>query len=65
MKIKIKESTYRGRPVLSLYDLEAPEEYKEYAICTIGLRKAKAVVCVVDEIKNFIKKNEGERWKNT
>lgn len=56
MKIKIKETTYRGRPVLSLYDLEASEEYREYPILTIGIRKAKAILCVTDEIKAFANK---------
>ena len=65
MKIGIKESNYRGRPVMSLYDLEATEEYRQYPILTIGKRKAKAIVSVIEEIKNFIKKNEDEKWKNT
>lgn len=56
MKIKIKETTYRGRPVLSLYDLDASEEYREYPILTIGIRKARAILCVTDEIKAFANK---------
>lgn len=63
MKIKTKESNYRGRPVLSLYDLEASEEYREYPIVTIGIRKAKAITCVFDEIKNFVKKHGEENGK--
>lgn len=59
MKIKIKETNYRGRPVLSLYDLETSEEYREYPIITIGIRKAKAISCVFEEIKGFVKKHGG------
>ena len=58
MKIRIKESLYRGRPVLSLYDLDSTEEYRDYPILTIGTRKAKAILCVIDEIKNFANKGD-------
>lgn len=63
MKIKVQETTYRGRPVLSLYDLDASEEYRKYAIVNIGLRKAKAILAVMEEIENFIKKNEDKNGK--
>lgn len=59
MKIKIKETTYRGRPVISLYDLECNEEYKEYPIITLGVRKAKAILAAKDEISNFVKRRGG------
>ena len=65
MKIKIKESVYRGRPVLSLYDLESKEEYKNYPILSIGVRKAKAILAVKEELEKFIQKNEEQKWKNT
>ena len=65
MKIKVKESTYRGRPILSLYDLDAKEEYKNYAILSIGVRKAKAILAVKEELEKFIQKNEEQKWKNT
>lgn len=64
MKIKVQETTYRGRPVLSLYDLDASEEYRNYAILNIGIRKAKAIVAAHEEIKEFIKKNEDKNGKN-
>ena len=63
MKIKVQHTIYRGRPVLSLYDLDAPEEYRNYSILSIGIRKAKAIVAVQDEIKEFIKKNEDKNGK--
>lgn len=63
MKIKVQETTYRGRPVLSLYDLDVSEEYRNYAILNIGLRKAKAIMAVTEEINNFIKKNEDKNGK--
>lgn len=65
MKIKVKESVYRGRPVLSLYDLESKEEYKNYPILSIGVRKAKAILAVKEELEKFIQKNEEQKWKNT
>ena len=58
MKIRIKETIYRGRPVLSLYDLEASEDYREYPVLTIGIRKAKAILAVTEEIKKFVSKGE-------
>ena len=58
MKIKIKETFYRGRPVLSLYDLDASEDYRDYPVLTIGIRKAKAILAVTEEIKNFVSKGE-------
>lgn len=63
MKIKVQETIYRGRPVLSLYDLDASEEYRNYAIVNIGLRKAKAILAVKEEIEKFIKKNEDKNGK--
>lgn len=64
MKIKVEETTYRGRPVLSLYDLDASEEYRNYAILNIGVRKAKAIIAAKEEIAKFIKKNEDKNGKN-
>lgn len=63
MKVKIKESTYRGRPIIQLYDEEAQEEYKSYPLISIGLRKAKALMAVKEEIYEFIKKNEEKNGK--
>lgn len=63
MKIKVEETTYRGRPVLSLYDLDASEEYRNYAILNIGVRKAKAIIAAKEEIAKFIKKNEEKNGK--
>ena len=63
MKIKIQESIYRGRPILQLYDEEAREEYKNYPLLSIGLRKAKALMAVKEEIREFIKKNEEQNGK--
>lgn len=65
MKIMVKKGVFRGRPVLSLYDLDASEEYKNYAILNIGVRKAKAIMAVKNEIEEFIKENEEQKWKNT
>lgn len=65
MKIKIQESTYRGRPVIQLFDEEASEDNKKYPLISMGLRKAKAVLAVKEELYEFIKKNEGTKWKNT
>lgn len=64
MKIKVQETTYRGRPVLSLFDLDASEEYRNYAILNIGVRKAKAIIAARHEIEQFIKKNEDKNGKN-
>ena len=63
MKIKIQESVYRGRPILQLFDEDAPEDYKSYPLLSIGLRKARAVIAVNEEIKQFIKKNEEKNGK--
>lgn len=63
MKIKVQETIYRGRPVLSLYDLDTSEDYRNYAILNIGLRKAKAIVAVMEEIEKFIEKNEDKNGK--
>ncbi len=63
MKIRVKETIYRGRPVLSLFDLDAPEGYKEYSILNIGIRKAKAIMAAKEEISQFIKKNEDKNGK--
>ena len=63
MKVKIQESIYRGRPILQLYDEEAREEYKNYPLVSIGLRKAKALMAVKEEINEFIKKNEEKNGK--
>lgn len=65
MKIKIQESTYRGRPVIQLFDEDASEDNKKYPLISMGLRKAKAVLAVKEELHAFIKKNEGTKWKNT
>lgn len=63
MKIRIQESTYRGRPIIQLFDEDVSEEYKNYPLISIGLRKAKAIIAANDEIKNFIKKNEEKNGK--
>lgn len=63
MKVKIQESTYRGRPIIQLFDEDAPEEYKSYPMLSIGLRKAKALMAVKEEIHEFIKKNEEKNGK--
>lgn len=63
MKIIVKQTVYRGRPVLSIYDLDANEEYRNYPILNIGVRKAKAILCATDEIKKFINKNEEKNGK--
>jgi len=65
MKIKIQESTYRGRPVIQLFDEDASEDNKKYPLMSMGLRKAKAVLAAKEEIHEFIKKNEGIKWKNS
>lgn len=59
MKIKIKETIYRGRPIIQLFDEDASDEYKKYPLLSIGIRKAKALMAVKEEIKEFISKNEG------
>lgn len=63
MKVRIQESIYRGRPILQLYDEEAREEYKNYPLLSIGLRKAKALMAVKEEVQEFIKKNEERNGK--
>lgn len=63
MKVKIQESTYRGRPILQLFDEDASEEYRKYPLVSIGLRKAKALMAVKEEIHEFIKKNEEKNGK--
>ena len=63
MKIRIQESVYRGRPIIQLFDEDAQEEYKNYPLLSIGLRKAKAVMAVKEEIQKFINKNEEQNGK--
>lgn len=63
MKVKIQESTYRGRPILQLFDEDVSEEYRKYPLVSIGLRKAKALMAVKEEIHEFIKKNEEKNGK--
>jgi len=65
MKIRIEESTFKGRPIISLYDDEATGDNKRYPLLTMGLRKAKAVCLTINNIDTFIKKHEGEKWRNT
>ena len=63
MKIRIQESIYRGRPIIQLFDEDAQEEYKNYPLLSIGLRKAKAVMAVKEEIQKFINTNEEQNGK--
>ena len=63
MKIRISESTYRGRPILQMFDEEASEDYKKYPLLSIGLRKARAILAVKEEIQKFIKKHGEQNGK--
>lgn len=63
MKVKIQESIYRGRPILQLFDEDVSDDYKNYPLISIGLRKAKALMAVKEEINEFIKKNEEKNGK--
>lgn len=63
MKVRIQESTYRGRPILQLFDEDVSDDYKNYPLISIGLRKAKALMAVKEEINEFIKKNEEKNGK--
>lgn len=56
MKIRVVESTYKERPVLQIFDDDSKPEYKDVPILNLGLRKAKAVIAVQDQISDFINK---------
>ena len=58
MKVEIKRSTYRGRPIIQLFDKDSSPEYQNYPILSVGVRKATAILAVVDEIKKFVKDNK-------
>jgi len=63
MKIEIKRTTYRGRPIIQLFDRDVDNEYANYPILSVGIRKVKAILSVVEELKEFEKENEEGRWK--
>jgi hypothetical protein len=57
------ESDYNGKkyPVISIYefDEEGFQKYKKSTI-TIGLKKAKAILATIDDIKKFVEENMTE-----
>lgn len=63
MKIRVQETTYRGRPIIRLFDEDVAPEYKDYPLLTLGLRKAKAVMSIFGEIENFINKHGEQNGK--
>lgn len=63
MKVEIRKTLYRGRPIIQLFDKDANPEYANYPIMSIGIRKVKAILACVDELEKFSKENEEAKWK--
>lgn len=63
MKIEIKKSTYRGRPIIQLFDRDANEEYSKYPVISVGVRKVNAILAVIEELKEFANENKEAVWK--
>lgn len=57
MRIRVEEQEYKGRPVISIYNEDAGEEYKKYALVTLGVYKASGVIEAIEEIKKFVEKH--------
>ena len=63
MKVEIKRTTYRGRPIIQLFDKDVDSEYANYPILSVGIRKVTAILAVIDELKKFSEDNKEAKWK--
>lgn len=63
MKVEVRKTLYRGRPIIQLFDKDASPEYANYPILSMGVRKVNAILACVDELRKFSNENEETKWK--
>lgn len=63
MKVEIRKTLYRGRPIIQLFDKDVSEEYANYPILSMGVRKVNAILACIEELEKFSKENEETKWK--
>lgn len=56
---EVFDESYAGKPVLAIREVdEIGTKYGVYPVISMGLKKAKAVIKHIDEIKKFVEENE-------
>lgn len=58
MKTIIEHSEYKNNKVMSIFEVDEEGRKDKYALLGFGLKKAKAILSHVEDIKEFIKANE-------
>lgn len=57
LKTEIEKSTFKGSPVISIWEVKEDGTRKDFPLISFGKKKAEEIVKHIDEIKSFV---EGE-----